>query len=544
LAITVKEAMSIGGLSKCKVVAGQKGLNRDIDHVSVMEVPDVIQWIKADALLLSSLHPIKDDAEALCNLVKQLHQKGCAALAIKTHRFFDHVPEAILNDANELDFPIIEIAQNISYLDIMTPIMHVILEDSAPKRDDYEEHFQWIAELALSGKGLDAIVQALSKMLQNLISLESEFPFIKSSLSSHQLEPLNPRQMNELRKSKRPLRMLRKLNNQISSCIVSPLILNGKINGYVTCWETKRELRKLDFAILQRAMPLFALEFLKVKTKIDVDQQYQNEFLSEILLGNINREEETMDKAKIYDWDLSKDHQVMVLDMDQFRSIVEQYNHNEVMIQDFKRNLVEKVKISVRKMEKLSIVTLWSDKIVILFPVNAVQTKGSLKEHFLSVANQLQKTMYSHITDVTFTIGIGRFYPGLKGIHQGFNDAVQSIKIGKKSSGRNSIIHFDLLGIYRILGQFDNQTELKSIYQETIGILEDHDINHRANLTDTLSQYFINNFGLTETSEKMFIHINTLKYRLQKIEELTGYNINHSEGRFFLYLGLKIKEII
>ncbi|MBO8162159.1 MAG: PucR family transcriptional regulator ligand-binding domain-containing protein [Brevibacillus sp.] len=535
--------MSIGGLTKCRIVAGEQGVDRQIKHVTVMEVPDTIQWLKGQDLLLTSLYPIKDDLEAQQKLVSQLSEKGSAALAIKTHRFVDQVPEVIVEEANRLHFPVIEIEREISYLDIITPLMNVILENTAPKQEDYGELLQWITELALGGKGLDALVQALDKVMENLVTLEAELPFIEVPDIPHEITPLTGRQINELRKSKRPLRMVRKLNGQNTPCIVSPLMLNEEINGYITCWQTTREFRKIDFDVLERAIPLFALEFLKVKTKIDVEQKYRNDFLSEVLLGNIKGEQEVIEKAKIYGWDLSRDYQVMVLDVDQFSSVVEAYKYDEVMIQEFKRNLVGIVENAVKKMEPSSIVAFWSDKIVVLFPISVHIGCENMKEHFLRTANQLKRDLQRHISEVTFTIGIGRFYQGLAGIHQGYKDALQSIQVGRKTWGRDSVIHFDFLGIYRILGQFHNDKELLALYQETIGKLEEYDQNHHASLTETLQQYFAYG-GLTETAEKLFIHVNTLKYRLRKIEQLTGFQLNDAEGRFNLYLGLKLKAML
>ncbi|UFJ41790.1 PucR family transcriptional regulator ligand-binding domain-containing protein [Brevibacillus humidisoli] len=534
----------IGGLARCRIIAGEKGDSRQIQYVTVMEVPDTIQWLKGEDLLLTSLYPIKDDPRAQQQLVQQLDEKGSSALAIKTHRFVDRIPEMIIAEGNRLGFPIIEIERDISYLDIITPIMNVILENTSPRQTDYDELFHWITELALGGKGLDAIVQALSKMMKNLVTLESAVPFIKGLYLPHEIAPLTASQVNELRKSKRPLRMVRKLNGQLTSCIVSPLMLNEKINGYITCWETTNVFRKIDFDVLERAIPLFALEFLKAKTRVDVEQEYKNDFLSEVLAGNVQREAAVIEKAKWYSWDLTKDYQVMVLDVDQFSTVVETYNHDEVRIQEFKRNVAAIVENTVKRMDPSSIVVFWSDKIVVLYPMGERKEETSLKDDFLAAARRLKQHLKKQFSEVTFTIGMGRFYGGLRGIHLGYTEALQSIQAGRKTWGRDSIIHFDDLGIYRILRQLEHHEELDSIYQETIGKLEKYDQQHQSNLMETLEQYFACDCGLTETAANMYIHVNTLKYRLRKIEQITGYQLQDTEGRFHLYLGFKIKAML
>ena len=169
--ITVQDAMGIGGLTKCKIVAGHKGANREIKHVTVMEVPDTIQWLKGNELLLTSLYPIKDDTEAVNQLVRQLVEKGSAGLAIKTHRFFEQIPEMIIHEANRLNFPVIEMDKDVPYLDIITPLMSAILGNTSLEQediDDINDVVKWITELALGGKGLEIIVETLTKILKNL----------------------------------------------------------------------------------------------------------------------------------------------------------------------------------------------------------------------------------------------------------------------------------------------------------------------------------------------------------------------------------------
>lgn len=72
MGVTIREAMQVGGLLRCKVVAGESALDKEIQYITVMEVPDVIQWLKGNELLLTSLYAIKDDLQAIQNLVPQL----------------------------------------------------------------------------------------------------------------------------------------------------------------------------------------------------------------------------------------------------------------------------------------------------------------------------------------------------------------------------------------------------------------------------------------------------------------------------------------
>lgn len=132
--ITVKDAMNIGGLRMSKVVAGENGLSNAIKYVTVMEVPDITKWLKGNDFLITSFYAVKDDIEAQAALIRELAKIGSAGIAIKTDRFIKDIPEAVKAVGNELSFPIIEIPRDVTYIDIITPLMEAVLDDERKER--------------------------------------------------------------------------------------------------------------------------------------------------------------------------------------------------------------------------------------------------------------------------------------------------------------------------------------------------------------------------------------------------------------------------
>ncbi|MFZ5651817.1 MAG: PucR family transcriptional regulator ligand-binding domain-containing protein [Bacillota bacterium] len=101
MSITLRQAMEIGPLRKAKVVAGQ-GLDREITFVNIMEVPDVVRWMKGGELLLTAGFALKDDAGLRRRLIFDLAQKGVAAFGIKQGQYFNDVPADMIQCANQL----------------------------------------------------------------------------------------------------------------------------------------------------------------------------------------------------------------------------------------------------------------------------------------------------------------------------------------------------------------------------------------------------------------------------------------------------------
>lgn len=547
MGVSVKDAMQIGGLVKCKVVAGEKGLHKTIDYITVMEVPDVIRWLKGNDLLLTSLYPIKDDEEAIGQLVQQLHAVGSSALAIKTERYVKQIPAAIIEAGNRLDFPIIEIDDEVSYLDIMTPLMERSLNQPDLGKEQLEKSFQWITELAMGGKGIPALVEAVQQMTENIITVGSEMPNLEGISSGSHVAPLTRSQKNELKIAKRSIRMERMLNHLNTPCIVTPLLLNDELYGDVTCWQTKREFVERDFLILDRTILLMALEFLKVITKADVEQNFKDDLLTEVLLGNITDKAEVINKGRMFNWDLAKDYQVFAIAFTSSSSHTTLIENEALWFQERKRKSLRKVNEIFRFN---AILTIRKEHIIVLYHCDGTgateyaQQPGPYKSSTMDLAESAYRQLSQEFEELQFTIGIGRFYQGLEGIHEGYKEAVKAIQLGKPISGATGCVHYEDLGIYRVLGQVSDWKEMEELYSETIGKLVEYDWSNNATLADTLREYFASNCSLSESAEKLFVHVNTMKYRLQKIEQLTGCNVHDAEKRLLLHMGLKIDQLL
>ncbi|MFC7395237.1 PucR family transcriptional regulator [Scopulibacillus cellulosilyticus] len=123
---TVENALNIQSLNGCRVVAGHRGLDRNVRSVSIMDCPDT-SWLKRGDLLLTTGYVFKDDSDAQIKLIKDLAERDCAGLAIKVKRFLSFVPEPMLNEANRLGLPIIEIPYELVLSDMLFVITREIL---------------------------------------------------------------------------------------------------------------------------------------------------------------------------------------------------------------------------------------------------------------------------------------------------------------------------------------------------------------------------------------------------------------------------------
>lgn len=132
--LSVRDVLRVSSLSDARVVAGWDGLDRIVQRMNVMEVPDVLPWVKAGELLLTTGYPLREDPESLTELVKDLDQRGLAGLAIKLGRYIEELPESTLLAAAERDFPVILVGNQFGFDDIMNEVLTEVLHNQTVDR--------------------------------------------------------------------------------------------------------------------------------------------------------------------------------------------------------------------------------------------------------------------------------------------------------------------------------------------------------------------------------------------------------------------------
>jgi len=140
----------------------------------------------------------------------------------------------------------------------------------------------------------------------------------------------------------------------------------------------------------------------------------------------------------------------------------------------------------------------------------------------------------------TCSVGVSRIAPGLAGLRVAVRQALDAWELGQRIIGRASPHYYEELGLYRLLAGLRDREELRRFYAETLGALARYDHEHNTELVHTLEVFFEENANASQTSRALYVHRNTLNYRLQRIVEITGLDLNDAEARLTLQLALKV----
>ncbi|MDP4120255.1 MAG: helix-turn-helix domain-containing protein [Bacillota bacterium] len=153
-----------------------------------------------------------------------------------------------------------------------------------------------------------------------------------------------------------------------------------------------------------------------------------------------------------------------------------------------------------------------------------------------SIVDTLSSEFYTYCV-----IGIGTTVVGVKDLAHSFKEAQVALEVGKVFDTERSIISYDNLGIARLVYQLPTtlcEMFLKEVFKR--GSIESLD----QETLFTIQRFFENNLNVSETSRKLFVHRNTLVYRLEKIKKLSGLDLREFEDAIVFKVALMVKKYL
>ncbi len=153
-----------------------------------------------------------------------------------------------------------------------------------------------------------------------------------------------------------------------------------------------------------------------------------------------------------------------------------------------------------------------------------------------SIVDTLSSEFYTHCT-----VGIGTVVEGIKELARSFKEAQVALEVGKVFDTEKTIVRYDNLGIARLIYQLP--TTLCGIFLKEVfkrGSIES--LDHETLFT--IQKFFENNLNVSETSRKLFVHRNTLVYRLEKIKKITGLDLREFEDAIVFKVALMVKKYL
>lgn len=551
--VTVSDVLGLECMSQVKVLAGHNGLERIVTNVNIMEVPDIYNWVNPGDLLLTTAYSIHNDHEALIGLIPKLAKRGLAGLALKPKRYLEYVPQEMIEQANQMDFPLLELPVETSFSDILNPILSEILQTHTTFFEKSERAHRLFMEVILKGGGIAAIVEKLAEVIDNTVLIYNQrkevlaWHFVNWDLSSWEaaaesIEHVEARVIDPLDSGVNYYVTATETEPFVSE-FRTPIIVRGQVSGYLVIWDNQRALTQTDFISIDRAMTIAALEFLNQRSLLEIERRHRNDFIGDLLEEAKTEEKILKQRAHYLGCDLNYNYVALVIDIDNFLGFASKRSKDEESIQEAKDYLFDQITEALHNDEPY-IAGTKSDSIILLLSHPRRITKEKINSYFKVRSQEILNFVTEKIKEFNISIGVGRYYEGIPGLRKSFKEAVQALRVGKSLFGQNQLVFFDELGIYRLLQQVSNWEECELFYKETVAPLDVHDTKFHSELVKTLETFFDCGGNSKQVAQALFVHYNTVLYRIEQIQNITGLDLKSAENRFNLQIGLKIRRIL
>ena len=169
------------------------------------------------------------------------------------------------------------------------------------------------------------------------------------------------------------------------------------------------------------------------------------------------------------------------------------------------------------------------------------QISGSTTSEDLErLAASMEETLKNELRIKT-VIGIGTVADHLRELADSYKEAQTAIEVGKVFDTEKSIMHYENLGIGRLIYQLP--TTLCEIFLSEVFKKNSIDSLDQETLF-TINKFFENNLNVSETSRKLFVHRNTLVYRLEKIKKLTGLDLRQFDHAIVFKVALMVRKYL
>ncbi|MEV7687402.1 PucR family transcriptional regulator [Streptomyces bungoensis] len=370
-----------------------------------------------------------------------------------------------------------------------------------------------MSDVAASGGGEEAVTRALHRLTGLPALVEDRFGRLRTWTGPGRPDPYPEpdlfRQDEMLQAVAREAGPVR-----IKDRLVTLVRPHGEILGVLALVDAQEEADEHTVLALGHAATSLSLELAHLRNLAEVELRLHRE-LADDLLGGTD-EASAYARAEAVGHDLHRSHYIVVV----------QWSNRAA-----DNSFAQTVGRAASSVGMRSLLTRRSDHVVLI---------AGDRPH----ARALYEALARETGTRSGTIGVSGPCDSVDEIPDRYQEAQRALEARHYSRERYGTSFFDELGLYRILGPGSGRRELETFVQEWLGQLIDYDSRHQATMVETLSRYFDFGGNYDETAESLGIHRSTLRYRLQRIRDISGNDLADVEDRLNLQVATRVWKIM
>jgi sugar diacid utilization regulator len=291
---------------------------------------------------------------------------------------------------------------------------------------------------------------------------------------------------------------------------------------------------------IEQAALVLALAIAKERELSEVEGRVRGEFLEDLLNGTYGDEAAAQRRARHLGYPLHGSHIVMLVDIDDFKGYARARQISEDAIQALKREFLRRVTGVVRTGYPRALVQGRSDSVVSLLPVGTEPGDYQAKGRALGL--QVGHTIADWKPGFTVSVGFSGPAEAPAGVATAHREVVSVMDSLARFKRWGQVVAVPELGLTGLLAAVTDE-RLVDYSRRHLGPLVEHDAARKGSLVSTLRAY-LETGEQQEAAKRLRVHPNTLRYRLDRIREISGVDLEDPETRLNLAVALRVQALL
>ncbi len=548
---TVEDLLKLEACEDAAYIGDKEELSNKISGITVIDSPDISSWINGGEIILTSFFPVRGFTNKEMEVwMNDLADKEISALLVKPRQVFKDIPEIVLDVCKKRSIPIIKIPENIAFIEITYPVMGQLFNRQVEKLKYFKEIHSRFTELSLQNVGSDVIIKTLEELIGNPVSIYNEsFQKIASTNSNIDLfydldkEYIEETNLDTKFPFYRRTVIFPKFQERECEQVYVPIKTINHTTIYLVVSAINKEVLEYDFIAIENAATALSLELVKQIAISEVEKKFKNDLIDDLITGKIKTKNAIYDRAAITKFDAEAQYAVVIFNLKVLNPSQYKDKHTDrhQVLQKHYEHLVNSIDFYLNG----AIIRDRVDEIIVLWKVNP---KSDVHHADINKIKQTVKHIRGKfkesVKDYAVQVGIGNIAKSVLDLAQSYNEAQDTLNIGQNSNKEDFIISFSDLGIYRMLYKFEDINQLKDFIPASLQKLLDYRKSNKDALIETLNVFLQCQQNIAKSAQLLYVHYKTVTYRLERIKEITGMNLDDPEEMLSVQVGLRIIDVI
>ncbi|MFF2527283.1 PucR family transcriptional regulator [Brevibacillus sp. NPDC058079] len=505
MTITIREALQLPDMVHTRLIAGAGGLDNPIRWVTIVEVLEDTSRLQEGEFLITTGFGLAEHTEKLASFIPSLAKQKLSGVAIHTGFYLREIPETFLTLADHYQLPLIEIPTEINFSTITKAILQPIMNRQFETLAYSSAIHNRIIEAALSKGGLPAIAGELAALTEGVVSLVDALGFEVTQHGSSEALPHDQSQ-------------------EIAHRV--PIRANREHFGTLTLAKPEHAWKELDDVALQHAATLCALEYVKERAVAATEWRLKGDFVEELLNGQQMTHTELESRCRMLGYPLAGHHLCVAVRVEVT---------DQTMLGDMHQSVITLMRRLSDRHQRSYLLRERPHCLLFILPDD--QTSLRLLEQLTSRWRGLHPTL-------DLRIALSNPCEQLPNVVSASEEAMFALQAYPLLAQSPQILRYRDMQGYQFLFPYHREKEsLLRLWNPLLEPLIRYDTKYNQQLLETLEVYLAQNGNGLQTSQALYIHRHTLKYRLTQIEEKTGYRLEDAHQRWQLQLALMARRL-